>query len=175
MRNFILIILFVSLISLQSCFRSKTTKQTDTNSTNSIISTDTSSELQTTAEKPIDTMVFYAASSNWDLVSDQEDYLDSQSYSLFYSGELQYYERYNKSGKKNEQELTISPEDLQTIQNLLEKSFRDESKNRDGADGTGWKMEYFNPDGDLIHDFHGYIYGSDKEKIIEILNTYIKR
>ena len=35
-------------------------------------------------------------------------------------------------------------------------------------------MSFFKSDGGLIDTYNGYIYGSDREKVMEILDEYLK-
>lgn len=113
-----------------------------------------------------------AHAKNWDVVSDEEDYHASSFYQLTYQGDLSYHENYHKTGKRNERRTRISPEDLQTIRKLLENQVQTEV-NYDAVDGTGWKFTFYDEDGEEIYSYHGYIYDTHKEEIIELLEQYL--
>lgn len=138
-----------------------------------IISTgaQTSETVQVIDDAPV---LFRATGFNWDLVNIQDEFLSEWTYRIGYNGDLFYIETYNLAGNKEPVTAKISEEDLAFIKNILDGSFQDETENRDASDGTGWNMTYFSPDGETIHEFHGYIYGSEKEEIIRILDEYIK-
>lgn len=114
-----------------------------------------------------------ANSSNWGSLDQSSDYLSSRSYRLQYDGTLEYYENYNKSGKKNFKSGEVSAVDLRRIYSVLEGDFLKRTEDLNSSDGTGWEIEYFNESGKVIHQFYGYIYGYDIEQVIELLNQYL--
>ena len=69
------------------------------------------------------TVMLTATSMNWGLVNDQEDYLANKSYTVYYDGAVEYYENYNLSGKKNEDEWEMSDEDINELFKILNGKF----------------------------------------------------
>lgn len=122
-----------------------------------------------------DAILLDATSSNWGLVESGSDYLENEVYQVKYNGELTYYETYEMSGKRGEGRGHVPLKDLDRIKEILEGPFQDEREDYGGADGTGWYFTYYDPNGQVIHEFSGYIYGSEKEEIIEILDKALEK
>jgi hypothetical protein len=118
------------------------------------------------------TVLLTATGMNWGEVSDQEDYLANTSYTVYYDGTVEYYEDYNLSGKKNEDEWDMSDEDLNELYEILNGKFLKYDEDRRSAnDGEGWKIRSYDEDQTMIHEFTGYIYSnSTLKKIVKLIS-----
>lgn len=121
-----------------------------------------------------DATMLEAKAKNFGLVDSTSDFLNARKYILTYDGQLKYHENFNLSGIKNKQKEKISKEDLEEIYKLLESISKSEDDPIEAYDGVNWDMSFFKSDGGLIDTYDGYIYGSDREKVMEILDEYLK-
>lgn len=117
-------------------------------------------------EKEYDIMV--AKHINYGMTDKTEDYWSSTTYELNTNGTLVKTENYNLSGKK-ETTIQISDDDIKEIISILKsaKLFTDDDS---AMDGSIWDVKYYNEDGKVISDYHGYIYNYKKlQRLSEIL------
>ena len=120
-----------------------------------------------------DATMLEAKAINFGLVDSTSDFLDTRKYTLTYDGQLEYHENFNLSGIKNRQKEKISKEDLEDIYNLLESISKSQHGKIDAYDGVNWNMSFYKSDCVLIDTYDGYIYGSDREEVMEILDEYL--
>lgn len=121
---------------------------------------------QRVSEKEYDIMV--AKHINYGMTDKTEDYWSSTTYELNTNGTLVKTENYNLSGKK-ETTVQISDDDIKEIISILKsaKLFTDDDS---AMDGSIWDIKYYNEDGKVISDYHGYIYNYKKlQRLSEIL------
>lgn len=121
---------------------------------------------QRVPEKEYDIMV--AKHINCGMTNQEEDYWSSTTYELNTNGTLVRTEKYNLSGEK-ETTAQMSDEDIKEVISILKsiKLFVDDDS---AVDGSVWDVKYYNKDGKVISDYHGYIYNYKKlQKLSEIL------
>ena len=95
-------------------------------------------------------------SHNSGLVDGLSDYLSESHYEIYRDGYVSAYNLYNKSGKKDEIEYTISIENVTKIEKLLRASI-DKPSNLSAFDGTTWNFKYFDQKGHIKGEYNGYI------------------
>lgn len=171
MRKYFALFIAITIL-LSSC-------TPDKNNTNKqIVEDDVNSKIDNIEkEAPLlnsDATMLKARSMNWGELNENDDYEKTSVYILSYLGELKFHQVYNHSGIKNEKETKISEEDLKTIYDLLNTKVQTE-KNYDGADGTGWNIDFYDENSKVIYNHRGYIYGSHKEEIIKLLDSYLNQ
>ena len=111
-----------------------------------------------------------ATNSNSGIVDGSKDYWKSTNYNLYSDGKLIFFEKYNLSGKKNKKSYKIDKDKMSKIINILEEKFNNYSNDYSASDGDTWNLQYYDENGNVIHEFDGYIYGNKVlEELIDLL------
>ena len=59
---------------------------------------------------------------------------------------------------------------MSKIINILEEKFNNYSNDYSASDGDTWNLQYYDENGNVIHEFDGYIYGNKVlEELIDLL------
>ena len=99
------------------------------------------------------------SSANWGLLNSTKDNWMGRHYTLYTDGEVNYYDSYSKSGKKNEVNSKISNANVALINHILKDNINTPS-DMNAYDGTGWHFSYFNESEEVIGKYSGYIYNN---------------
>ena len=127
-----------------------------------------------THETPIhvdnDFLILSATSFNSGEVDGSSDYWEKSEYKLYTNGTVVFSNTYNISGKKDEKTYKIDNETMDRILEILDGDFNKYSEDYSSTDGVTWQLKYYNSNGDVIHEFNGYIYGKKiLEELIDLL------
>ncbi len=105
------------------------------------------------------TILLSASQSNNGLVSSDEDYYQSNVWSVYYDGTVEYYEIYNLSGRTSVVTWELTDEQFNELVKLLEGDFFKYDEDYESAcDGDTWHYSYYNLEGEKLHSYNGYNY-----------------
>lgn len=105
------------------------------------------------------TILLSASQSNNGLVSSNEDYYQSNVWSVYYDGTVEYYETYNLSGRTSVVTWELTDEQFNELVKLLQGDFFKYDEDYESAcDGDTWHYAYYNLEGEKLHSYNGYNY-----------------
>lgn len=105
------------------------------------------------------TVLLSASQSNNGLVSQYEDYYQSNNWEVYYDGTVEYWESYNLSGRTCVVTWELTDEQFDRLIELLQGRFFNYTEDYESAcDGDTWHYTYYNLEGERLHSYNGYNY-----------------
>ena len=95
---------------------------------------------------------------NRDTGKDTEDYWTGSMQTVYYNGDVEYYDEFSQSGKKNKEKWTVEEDILVGSRILLDRI--DTFTNETLSSGIEHKITYYDKDGKVLLDFYGNIEGT---------------
>ena len=101
---------------------------------------------------------------NRDAGKDTEDYWTGSMQTVYYNGDVEYYDEFSQSGKKNKEKWTVEEDVLLGTRMLLDRI--DTFTNETLSSGIEHKITYCDKDGKVLFDFYGNIEGTTFSRIV---------
>lgn len=105
---------------------------------------------------------------NWGLVDPSSDYWDSSNWTVYYDGTVEYFTCYNLSGESEPVSWQLSRKDMDWLYRALAWNFRRCPENYNAADGSGWRITWYDEQKNVVHAYNGYIFPEDGSVLPEI-------
>ena len=109
-----------------------------------------------------------ASCMNWGLVDPSSDYWDSSNWTVYYDGTVEYFTCYNLSGESEPVSWQLSRKDMDWLYRALVWDFRRCPENYNAADGSGWRITWYDEQKNVVHVYNGYIFPEDASVLPEI-------
>lgn len=103
-------------------------------------------------------------SINRDTGKDTEDYWVGSMQTVYYNGDVEYYDEYHQSGKKNKEKWTVEENVLLNTRILLDRI--DTFTNESVSSGVEHKITYYDREGDVLLNFYGNIESTTFSRIV---------
>lgn len=101
---------------------------------------------------------------NRDTGKDTEDYWTGSMQTVYYNGDVEYYDEFSQSGKKNKEKWTVEEDILLGTRILLDRI--DTFTNETLSSGIEHKITYYDKDGKVLFDFYGNIEGTTFSRMV---------
>lgn len=101
---------------------------------------------------------------NRDTGKDTEDYWTGSMQTVYYNGDVEYYDEFSQSGKKNKEKWTVEEDILVGTRILLDRI--DTFTNETLSSGIEHKITYYDKDGKVLLDFYGNIEGTTFSRMV---------
>ncbi|MBQ8626074.1 MAG: hypothetical protein IJ419_07930 [Agathobacter sp.] len=101
---------------------------------------------------------------NRDTGKDAEDYWTGSMQTVYYNGDVEYYDEYHQSGKKNKEKWTVEENVLLNTRILLDRI--DTFTNESVSGGIEHKITYYDREGNVLLDFYGNIESTTFGRIV---------
>ena len=101
---------------------------------------------------------------NKDAGNDSEDYWAGSMQTVYYNGDVEYYDEFSQSGKKNKEKWNLDTDTVINLQALLKTI--DYFQNETLTSGIQHKITYYNTDGTVLLEYYGSIEGNTFSRIV---------
>ena len=101
---------------------------------------------------------------NRDAGKDTEDYWTGSMQTVYYNGDVEYYDEFSQSGKKNKEKWNLDTDTIINLQALLKTI--DYFQNETLTSGIQHKITYYNTDGTVLLEYYGSIEGNTFSRIV---------
>lgn len=112
-------------------------------------------------------------SKDWGEVNADEDYYVGSTWDVYYDGQVEFEDEYNLTGMTDQDIWELDQTKFEELYKLLTGKFERYDEDYESAcDGVGWKFYFYDEDGNLNHEFRGYIYENETmQEIVEIIES----
>lgn len=106
---------------------------------------------------------------NYGEVDRSEDHWESDFWTVYYDGAVEFYEQYYISGAINQQSWTLSEADFNEVFRILSTEMDVKDDYSSASDGEAWRIVYYDDDQKELETYNGYIYNHDAFLQLEAL------